>query len=168
MKITIDGQFRVAAQVTQRLPLPARVAWGQMRDWRRFLTLDPLHQLIDSAPGECGKLLITHRFLGLKVVRVGRIVRWRENAGFVVSDLSRRGPRAGFPHVCIYEIKPTGSEESCITIGVRGRWTANWVPRPVIRAWIWWILASTRAHIRREFHLFCRWRSTSLSVLPRP
>ena len=63
--------------------------------------------------------------------------------------------------------KPTGSEESCITIGVRGRWTANWVR--VLLSDLDLVDASTRAHIRRGFHLFCRWQLYIVSsVLPRP
>ena len=42
----------------------------------------------------------------LLVTRRGRVCWWREGVGFAVSDLSMRGGRVGFPHVCGYRVRP--------------------------------------------------------------
>lgn len=159
MRINLDKRRTVSAEVHQSVPLPAGVVWGQMRDWRRFLTLDPLHSAITPAPGDKNNLRIMHRLFGVRVVRRGRLVRWHEHSGYAISDLSMRGDSVGFPHVCVYEVTALDASSSRITIGVRGRWTARWVPPLLVRAWIWWILESTRARVNSELRALIRWRS---------
>ncbi len=140
--------------------------WGQVRDWRRFLLLDPLHQTLDDVkPARDSRtpagttFLIRHRFCGIGPTRSGRILRWREGSEIAISDLSRRGPALGFPHICTYQVRPEGNRARLI-LGVRGLWTARWVPRPLINLWLRWVLLATEAHIRHEILAFERWRGS--------
>src|SRR5262245_23504534 len=136
-----------------RVGLPASVVWGQMRDLLRFVCIDPLHArafTVDGGPARAGaEMVIEHRFLGLGTDRRSRVLRWTEGRGYVISDLSRRGVRVGFPHVCTYEVVAEGAG-SRLRVGARGLWTARLVPRWAAKAWMWWILAGTRAHLRHE------------------
>ncbi len=117
MRLDADSSWRVDAGAWIDLPLPAGVVWGRMRDPAGLLATDPLH---------------------VRVV-VGR--------GYVVSDLSRRGVRVGFPHVCSYTVRPRGERACRLYIGARGRWTATRAPRPLDRAWLWRVLRATEARV---------------------
>src|SRR5688572_23941654 len=91
------------------LPLTAAAVWGRMRDFARFTTLDPFHDevLADGPARRAGTaIVIRHRFAGVRVDRIGRILRWAEGAGYSFSDMSKRGRRVGFPHVFIYGLCP--------------------------------------------------------------
>lgn len=162
----IDRAWRARARSVLELPLPASVVWGQMRDLRRFLTLDPLHVRIEPV-GKVGarrggwagqEILISHRLLGIGPDRRGRVLRWAEGSGYAISDLSRRGRRVGFPHVCTYRVDPAGPEACRVTIGVRGVWTARWIPRWAAGMWIRWVLRATDVRVRREMCALARWR----------
>lgn len=166
MPVRVDRRWRVAASDAIRIPLPASTVWGQMRDWRRFLTLDPLHRNVIVHPATRQplhspkglNLAIRHELLGFRVDRAARILTWDEGRGYAISDLSRRGPRRAFPHVCTYRVDPAGPGGATITIGVRGVWTARFVPRPLVRLWIAWVLGATRSRILREMHDLAAWR----------
>jgi len=162
MRITIDHQWRVRAAHTIDLPMPANAVWGQMRDVSRFVTRDPLHRAVRIKNQPCNdyfpvgtELVLEHRLLGIGPDRRSRVLRWREGRGYVISDLSMRGPREAFPHVCMYEVIARDQQRSQIRLGVRGRWTATWVPRAFVRLWLWWVLAATGAHIRWELLRYC-------------
>lgn len=165
MSIVIRDCGRVRARCELRVPLPASAVWGQMRDFRRFLTLDPLHVRVEEVRGSeprgehwprGAEFLIEHRLLGLGAVRRGRVLSWKEGRGFAISDLSNRGARKSFPHVCTYEVVPEGEHASRLILGAAGRWTARWVPRPLVRAWLWWVLKSTELHIQTELRAVSR------------
>lgn len=165
MKIRVDPAWRLSAEHAIRVPMPAGAVWGQMRDLEWFLTRDPLHVRVtrtdpgDPARGWRGaRLAISHRVLGLGPDRVGRVLRWREGESLVISDLSRRGVDRAFPHVCSYRVEPDGEGASRLVLGVRGKWTARWVPRTLVRAWVWWVLAQTGARLEREFGALARLR----------
>lgn len=168
MRLRIDGLGRVRADASVEAPMSAHAAWGQMRDARRFLAMDPFHQAVhtpaSSSPmlSRGDELVIPHRFLGLGPDRVGRVLVWKEGRGYAVSDLSARGVRFGFPHTCAYWLVPIGSESCRLRIEVRGRWTAAWVPRWAARAWVWWVLQATEARIAAEFRCFARARRGSI------
>jgi hypothetical protein len=164
VKLSISASWRVEAEGSVDIPLPAPVVWGQMRDYRGFLSLDPLHARIDVvSEGEASprgdRLLISHRLMGMGPNRSGRVLRWREGTGYAISDLSRRGNRSGFPHVCTYELRSLGPERSRLVIGARGRWTATRVPRWAAKVWLWWVLKGTQARISAELARFGAWRS---------
>ncbi len=170
MRIVVDTRWRVDATAWLDVPLGASAVWGQMRDIRRFLTLDPLHKRVrvaDTAsrtrrvaaaagsPIPVGTpLVIEHRLLGIGVNRRSRLLQWREGRGFAVSDLSNRGDHAGFPHACIFEVTPLGTCSARLTVAARGRWAATWMPRWLVRLWLRFILASTLSHIRVELRRF--------------
>jgi hypothetical protein len=158
MKLIVDKQWRVHASHAIRLPLPASTIWGQMRDLRRFLTIDPLHKRVRSVDGRRTSIsqagdtfIIEHRVCSIGPDRLSRVLRWREGHGYAVSDLSRRGVHVGFPHVCEYDVRSINAQASLLTIAVRGRWTARFLPRPLIKLWLWWVLRSTAARIEAEF-----------------
>jgi hypothetical protein len=122
-----------------------------MTDVERFLCLDPLHRAIrvegDGPLSVGSRFILPHRLLGVGPDRVGRLLRWREGAGYAISDLSRRDVTVGFPHICTYEVVATGAHTCRLTIGARGRWTATWTPRWVVKAWIWWVLKATESRV---------------------
>jgi hypothetical protein len=161
--ITIDSAWRVRASGTVDVPVSATAAWGQMRDVLGFLAIDPLHVKVEatSQPDEAGsprgmQLVLRHRLAGIGPDRVGRVLTWREGEGYAVSDLSRRGVRVGFPHVCIYRVEPRVAGGSRVTIAARGVWTARWMPRWLVRAWLWWAITATEARLAGHFARLCR------------
>jgi len=164
MRITIDERWRVRGEASLTLPVSSSAAWGQLRDWRRFLTIDPLHERIDvvrAAASDSPRgttFVLHHRFLGIGPDRDGRLLTWREGVGYAISDLSRRGVRVGFPHIYSYAIQPLDAARTRLDLGLRGLWTARWIPRPLIRAWIAIILRATEFRIRAEFAAYARWR----------
>jgi hypothetical protein len=164
MSVQIRSGGRVHAEEVIDLPMPASAVWGQMRDLKRFLTLDPLH--IDvrrtdaDAPSDCEptsmrrcSLTIRHRLLGVGVDRRSRVLWWREGRGYAVSDLSTRGVRVGFPHVCKYEVERITPDRSRLRVSATGKWTAVWMPTWMIRAWMWWVMRATRSRIEIELQM---------------
>lgn len=157
MKIDVDKRWRVRATDSLDIPMSAQRIWELMRDLPTFLCIDPLHARVilecehatyPPLPGT--QLRIQHRVLGIGPDRVGRILRWREQEGYVVSDLSKRGVRVGFPHVCVYELRPITDETCRLTLGARGVWTARWMPRLCAKAWLAWVLAATRSRLQLQ------------------
>lgn len=158
IRLTITRDWRVDAAGSVDLPTPAAAVWSVMRDLERFLTADPLHARVlfrflphPSRTFLGARMVIQHRFLGLGPDRLSTVLTWREGHGFSVSDLSSHGVRAGFPHICTFEVQPLSETASRLTIGARGRWTATWVPRPLIRLWLWWVIRATEHSVRRLF-----------------
>jgi hypothetical protein len=156
MQLTVDKSWRVRAAATIEAPMCATVVWGQMRDARRFLALDPLHRSIETPDSDRpllrrgDRLRIPHRLAGLGPDRIGRVLRWDEGTGYVISDLSRRGARAGFPHVCAYRLETINESRCRLIVEARGKWTMRWIPRPLVLAWLAWVLGSTRRRIELE------------------
>lgn len=153
MTIHAGRDGRVECRATIPLALPAAGAWGQLRDFRRYAAHDYFHhdvRVAGGVPRAGAALQLSHRFVSVGVRRVGRILRWREGEGFAFSDLSRRGPRAGFPHVFVLRVEPAGDGASVLHLAVRGRWTAGWVPLPLRRAWLAWVFAYVAARTRNE------------------
>jgi hypothetical protein len=157
MHVQIDDRWRVNAAISFDLPISAPTLWGHMHEFQQFITHDPLHSrvLIRGRRGTATlaspfglELLISHRLLGVGPDRIGRIVRWREQQSFAFSDLSKRGTRVGFPHVCMYDIKSVSDDGCRLTFAARGRWTARWVPRLVVKVWLSWVLLETRRCIQ--------------------
>jgi hypothetical protein len=97
---------------------------------------------------------------GIGPDRVGRVLVWEEGRRIVFSDLSARGVDRGFPHVCGCEIESTGSSTCRISFSARGKWTATWIPRWVIKLWILWVLLSTGNRVRYELRSVARMRGT--------
>lgn len=107
--------------------------WQQIRDLPRFLTIDPFHDEVTLMRDEAAKgvdLVLSHNAFGRRFLRFGRIVAWKEGVGYTFSDLSRRGPRVGFPHVFIVAIEPLANEPPGLSrrptirksgVGLRGK-----------------------------------------------
>ncbi len=162
MKIDINSTWRVHAAGSVEVALPAQTVWGQMRDVAGFLCIDPLHARVLVEQGRHGatllgsNVLIEHRVLGVGPDRLGRVLKFEEGRGFAVSDLSKRGVKVGFPHVCVYELEEMDATHSRIHVSARGKWTATWMPRWMVKVWLWWILRSTESMIEGYFGLFGR------------
>ena len=147
----VSRKYRVHVSASVCVPLAASTVWGQMRDFSWFTTLDPFHVRVRViapryAPG--ARLVIEHRFLGIGFQRVGRILKWTEGVGYSFSDLSAHGVRRGFPHVYDYRIQAVDKQTSCISVSVRGRWTATLFPRWFIKLWLRFVMAHAGARIR--------------------
>jgi hypothetical protein len=175
-RVCVDRSGRVQCVAELGLPLPASVAWGQLRDFRRSATHDYFHaavQVPGGAPRAGAGLVLEHRFLLLRVRRVGRILRWREwgeavgieppkaVAGFSFSDLSTAGPRAGFPHVFSYDLTAAGSNACRLRVIVRGLWTATAVPRWAARLWLGWVFRHVVRSVQNDLLITAaQWRAS--------
>ncbi len=101
------------------------------------------------------RFTLTHRFLGITTQRHVRILCWREDEGYAFSDLSRRGPRHGFPHTFSYDLADGPTPDQCVLdITIRGRWTLAALPRAAIRLWLFWMFAKLVASVERDLLAF--------------
>lgn len=151
--ILLGPRGRIYLRGTLDLPLRVSVVWGQMRHFAHFITLDPFHvhiDIIDNQAETAARLVIHHRFFLIHIIRVGHILKWREGQGYSFSDLSKRGPRVGFPHVFTYDVQSNGIDASRLSITVRGRWTANFLPQWAIKLWLRWVLGRTLDRVQQE------------------
>ena len=149
--IELNSQFRVRASASVEVPLAASAVWGQMRDFAWFTTLDPFHARMRVMSPELrvgARLVIEHRFLGIGINRVGRVLRWVDGSEYCFSDLSARGIRVGFPHVYQYQVRPLDDGTSCIRVTVRGHWTMRGLPCGLIKLWLRFVMAHLAARIR--------------------
>jgi hypothetical protein len=149
VEVTRSG--RVVCRAAVELPVSATVAWGQLRDFRLFAAQDFFHAAVRVDAGGVRRgaaLEIDHRFGPFAVTRVGRILQWEENVGYSFSDLSRRGPRSGFPHVYRYRLSPAGDARCVVEVSIAGLWTLQGVPKWVVRLWLKWVFS----HIVRSAH----------------
>jgi hypothetical protein len=152
---------KVHAEAVVPLPISADRAWHHLKDFHAFATTDVFHQRVTvhaEAPRQGAGLTIEHRWLGVRLWRVGRILCWRPPWGYAFSDLSRRGAWRGFPHVFAYALRPRGADQCQLIITVRGRWTATWLPRWAVRLWLKWVMLKIKHTtagrlLRREWRL---------------
>jgi hypothetical protein len=93
-------------------------------------------------------IALEHRVFGVKFLRFGRLLRWREGRGYTFSDLSGRSEGRGFfPHVFDFAVEPSASAGEGVTrliVGIRGLWTSR-LPR---WAGLWWFRYVSREHAR--------------------
>lgn len=101
---------------------------------------------------------LSHRYMGLRFERVGRILSWREGIGYAFSDLTRRGPRAGFPHVFSFRLEPVDDGHCRLHVRVRGLWTARAIPRWLARLWLWWVFSHIPRSVEAELLMYRLWR----------
>lgn len=160
MKIVISQHGAVTCAAQVNLPLSATAAWGQLRDFARYAQQDFFHADIEiegDIPRSGAAIRLTHRYAGLSVCRHGRILTWREGVGYSFSDLSFRGPRAGFPHVFRYHLEQRGESACQLQITVRGLWTAQWIPRWAARLWLLWVFGHVLRIVRANLLVFQLW-----------
>ena len=157
MTIRVYNSRRVECIARAALPMSARRAWGQIRDFHRFAAHDPFHAniAIDGQVPQAGaRLSIEHRYGPLRIRRVGRILKWREGVGFAYSDLSQRGTRCGFPHVMSIAVAGSDARDtSILTVRVTGRWTLP-VPRWMALMWLRWVMATIEHRTRNDLLAF--------------
>ena len=168
MRIELDRRWRVDLLAGFSLPIDAATVWRYMRDFQRFVCLDFFHQAVHlngPVPRIGTHLRIEHRFVCFAVQRVGRILSWRDGCSYAFSDLSRR-PGRGFPHVYVYEVQPEGDGGCRFNIVVRGKWTATWLPRPLVRLWLGWVMLKIRQSAHNEL-LFRAARESRFAPQPR-
>jgi hypothetical protein len=161
MNVRVNRNGSVDCRAILALPLSAQCAWGQLRDFHRYARQDFFHADIDTEgviPRAGSKLTLCHRYLGIRIYRVGRILIWREGVGYSFSDLSTAGPRAGFPHTFSYRIEPTSDKAWRLHIRVRGRWTANVVPRLLRKLWLAWVFGHVVQMVSNELLMYQIWR----------
>ena len=182
MRIELDARWRVRASCEVELPLNARAMWNLMRDFAAFCRVDPLHRLVrfpvdpgdDEGttrseaivpyPPRGANIVICHRLFGVGPDRIGRVLRWREGIGFAFSDLSQRGVRVGFPHVCSYDLTALRTDRCVLSIGACGVWTARRWPRWLVRWWLRYVLLETARMIRLHVNRDARWRGVNRPV----
>ena len=113
--------------------------WSKISNVSNFACIDPFHcRLIvmgpELKPGV--DLALEHVAFGFRFFRFGRLLRFHERRGYTFSDISRRGCRVGFPHVFIVDVEPSDGGRTVLSVQVRGRWTARWIPVPVGMLWL--------------------------------
>lgn len=154
----------VRLRIEVDVPCSGERLWRVVSDLPTFLCVDPYHRRVIPLrrPLEPGvHLAIEHGLAGIRFMRFGRLLAWREGRGYAFSDLSARGSHRGFPHVFVLELVPLrppggGNDRdplplSRLRIEVRGRWTARRVPVFLRRAWL---VATCRLHaslLKRHF-----------------
>ena len=157
MTVTVNKSWRVTCHATVEVPLGAGVAWGQLRDFRRFAAQDFFHESVRVAPGGVrsgAALEIDHRFGPFRVTRVGRVLAWHEGRGYSFSDLSRAGVRSGFPHVYRYRLSPAGEGRCVVDVTIAGLWTLRVLPRWAVRLWLAWVFSHIVCTVRNSLSDF--------------
>ncbi|HEX4123983.1 MAG TPA: hypothetical protein VHY37_04590 [Tepidisphaeraceae bacterium] len=163
-RVRIRRSGTVVCRAVLRLPLSAQNVWGQLRDFSRYAQQDVFHadiRIAGGTPKAGAELTMTHGLAGISVTRIGRILWWREGVGYSFSDLSRRGPRCGFPHIFSYRIKPDSRkpDTACtLIILVRGKWTARFIPRPLARLWLKWVFSRVVHNVENNLLVYRLWR----------
>jgi hypothetical protein len=161
MSVRITRGGAVDCRAALEIPLSATAVWGQLRDFHRYAQQDFFHaelMLETGFPKAGARLTLCHRYAGIRVNRIGRILVWREGIGYSFSDLSKRGPRAGFPHIFSFRIEPTAENSCRLHIRVRGLWTAKWIPVWAVKLWLIWVFAHVVRRIDNEIMIYRIWR----------
>jgi hypothetical protein len=135
----LDRRGRVRLEHVVDLPLPAWAAWDELADVERFACLELFHRSLwieGGRPRARAAIRLRHGVPGLAFDRCGRILRWQPGRGWSFSDLSRRGPRLGFPHVFDVGLTPTGPGSCRLVLRITGLWTLRILPRPLALVWL--------------------------------
>jgi hypothetical protein len=139
----------VDLRIDLEAPSPLAAVWAFVADFRRFACIDPFHErvvVLGPALRPGVQLVLEHCAFGVRFPRFGRLLRWDEGHGYAFSDLSARGPTRGFPHVFFVSVTPAGgTEHTRLTVRVRGKWTARFVP---LWAGRWWLRYVCKEHAR--------------------
>ncbi|HET6246228.1 MAG TPA: hypothetical protein VFE47_00880 [Tepidisphaeraceae bacterium] len=161
MSVRISPGGAVCCRAVLHLPLPAISVWGQLRDFHRYASQDFFHAdlAIDGHIPQAGaRLKLSHRFLGIRIQRLGRILIWREGIGYSFSDLSQQGAKHGFPHIFSYRLEPTGEKNCRLHITVRGKWTARRIPKWAGKLWLRWVFSHVVQKVENQLLIYQLWR----------
>ena len=167
IRIAIDRSWHVRLVGEFDLTFDAASAWLSLRDFHRFACQDMFHRsvVLDTPRPVAGaSLVLDHRLLGIGFARVGRILHWHEGRSYAFSDLSRRDPRKGFPHIYIHTLDPIDAARCRFRLEVRGLWTARFLGRTLTRGWLAWIMLKTTLSIRNAFLVDAVERRTKLTL----
>lgn len=150
VQLSPEGRVRLAFQA--ELPVSVASAWDRLRDFERCACLDFFHRdvRLPGPPAPGMRFALPHQVLAVRLERLGEILRWREGRGWAFSDLSKRGPRHGFPHVFSVDLQPLGSGRCALSLRITGLWTARWWPRFVVRPWLRLNTVETGTALARE------------------
>jgi hypothetical protein len=158
MTITLIRDGRVKLDAAIALPMSVPRLWGEIADLPRFAVHDFFHAHFELPQGrlEAGApLVIRHSYLGITVHRVGRVLRYKPLVGYSFSDLSRRSKTVGFPHIFTYRIERIEQQQSRLRLEVRGRWTIMWLPRWLVRLWLWVVFLQIVTAVENELLWYC-------------
>lgn len=153
MKIEVTPSYRVCLETTIDAEIPPSALWGQVRAFPQFAVRDAFHIGFDlEGPPRAGaRYSITHRFLGVTIVRRGRVLRWDEGVGYAFSDVAIEDGRGDFfPHVFEYRVLERSEMLSTLRVRVRGVWRWRFVPRVVVAVWMRYVMVKIRVAIDLE------------------
>lgn len=154
--IQLTPRWGVTAETRVILDGSANEAWAVMQDLSRFISADPYHtrmtdehgHKLDHIPPRGTKIRTGHGISVTFFDRVGTMTRVVPNQTIAFTDLSKRGPNVGFPHVYKYELIPLSEHRCELKLTARGRWSARWMPRGLVHAWLWWVMAQANWSMR--------------------
>lgn len=170
IRVRINRERRVFAEARLVVPVPPERVAAEMDCLRHFITHDLFHARLtaeaygdDGEPMRGSRVWIEHRFFGLRIVRVGRLLWRTRGRGFGFSDLSVRDPGRGFPHTCHYRLRRCDGDRSAVSIVVAGTWTMRVVPRPVAKTYIATVLALSGVAMRNHLLRVERWNADAIN-----
>lgn len=157
--LKLSTRWAVHAQTSVALDASSAQVWQVMQRFSRFIAADPYHtrmthaqgKRLDVLPPRGTALRIGHGIGFTWFYRVGTLIRAVPQQSLAFTDLSQRGRAVGFPHVYQYQLKPINENTCQLKLVVRGRWSARWLPRPIVYAWLWWVMA--QAHWSLSMHI---------------
>jgi hypothetical protein len=147
----------VNLRIEVEVPRPPGEVWGMIADLPRFACIDPFHsriRVLGPALKPGVDLILEHCAFGISFPRFGRLLNWHDGQGYAFSDLSAHGPRRGFPHVFFVALTPAALGDrpgTRLTVTVRGKWTARYVPLWVRRWWLRYVCAEHARLLRAAF-----------------
>ncbi|MBX2852444.1 MAG: SRPBCC family protein [Phycisphaeraceae bacterium] len=155
-RVTLSPRWGVSATTSVRLDASTDEIWAVMQRLSRFVAADPYHTHLADAQGNRletmpprGTAIRIGHGVGFNWFdRVGTITRVVPGQCFAFTDLSQREPNAGFPHIYKYMLIPIGEDACELTLSVRGRWSARWLPRFAVRAWLGWVMIQANWSLR--------------------
>ena len=160
--IKLSTRWAVNAETSVVLDANTTEVWQVMELFSQFIAADPYHTNVTDAQGNClhaipprgTALRIGHGIGFTWFNRVGTLIRVVPQHSLAFTDLSPRGRAVGFPHVYRYQLTPINDRDCVLKLVVRGKWSARWLPRPLIKLWLWWVMTqanwSLRLHTAHE------------------
>jgi hypothetical protein len=113
--------------------------WDEISNLSDFTCIDPFHTRVKVMSRQLTKgadLALEHSAFGCRFFRFGRLLRFQSHCGYTFSDISRHGCRVGFPHVFMIDVESSDVASTILSVEVRGRWTARWVPVTLGKLWL--------------------------------
>jgi len=155
-RIRLSPRWAVHAETSVRLNASTDEAWAVMQRFNAFIAADPYHtrmtdaegNRLDTLPPRGTALRIGHGIGFTWFERVGTLIRVKPGEAFAFTDLSARGRNTGFPHLYRYTLTPIDDRACELKLTVRGRWSARWMPRAIVLAWLGWVMVQAKWSLR--------------------